>query len=127
MRDIVKEAQAIIDEFILASAETTRKVQMEKHRKRRMKKIVVTCLLLLGLLLFSGAALLIKYLRCPGSFLICRGILNFKKVRRIGTRAHNPYEIRVMGSLYFFCFKQIWYIVTPFEYFVPFFSFQKTG
>lgn len=44
MRDIVKEAQAIIDEFILASAETTKRVQMEQQKLRRKRRMRTVCL-----------------------------------------------------------------------------------
>ncbi len=58
MRDIVKEAQAIIDEFILASTQTTREVQMKKYKKNRKKKLwfcsVLCFIVLLTLFLYIG-------------------------------------------------------------------------
>ena len=62
MRDIVKEAQAIIDEFILASVETTREMQMRRYRKNKKRKIIAACIFFFLFLLSGGAVLFMKFL-----------------------------------------------------------------
>ncbi|MCI9627607.1 MAG: hypothetical protein HFI90_12660 [Clostridia bacterium] len=62
MRDIVKEAQAIIDEFILASVETTREMQMKRYRKNRRRKMIAACIFFFLFLLSGGVLLYMKFL-----------------------------------------------------------------
>jgi len=58
----VKEAQAIIDEFILASVETTREMQMKRYRKNRKRKMIAACIFFFLFLLSGGVLLYMKFL-----------------------------------------------------------------